>query len=284
MLVSVLACGGRVSAQQPSRPQLGTSETTPSIPSIPGPTATGTGVQPSSLTSRPAATEQPKLTTGGVTPPNLAEAPQVKSMKELRASLRDEGLKNLGFHEFTSQVGARPPVPPPSMTKTNTSWFSFSRDHSNDELPSAKMKAPDAPATATPSSADGPWTRFFARVGIIRDAAPSQPDAAPSQAQAPAAQPTNTASNPSNPNDGPWHRAFVRVGLVRDAAPSQPEAAPMPPPQPMPQPTNSVSNSSDSLWRRTLTRIGIVRDDPPVRNDVPQNATVLPEIVPARAR
>jgi hypothetical protein len=282
MLVSALACGGgRVSAQQPFRPQLGTPEAAPSIPSIPGPTATGAGVQPSSLTSRPAATEQPKLTTGGVTAPNLAEAPQVKSMRELRASLREEGMKNIGFREFTSQVGARPPVPPPSMTKTDSPWFSFfSRDHSNDDLPSAKMKAPDAPATATatPSSADGPWTRFFYRVGIIRDAAPSQPEVA----QAPATPPTNTAPNPSNPNDGPWHRAFARIGLVRDGAPSQPEAAPTPPPPP-PQPTNNASNSSDSPWRRALGRIGIVRDDPPVRNDVPQNTTVLPEIVPARA-
>ena len=144
---AILAFGStRAGAQQA---QLGAPMPMDTLPAIPAPPAMPTQLPPtlpplpnpgespltpSSLQSRQAATETPKVASQQsaiqmqpIIPPGGAPQP---TMAELRQSLRDEGLKNMGMPDFMRQTGAKPPTPPAGMLPAvpkESSWHLFSR-------------------------------------------------------------------------------------------------------------------------------------------------------------
>jgi hypothetical protein len=110
----------------------------------------GSPLQPSSLQSRqtvaatPKVADQKAIQLEPIIPPGGAPQP---TMAELRQSLRDEGIKNMGMPDFMRQPGAKPPTPPAGMTPVTppSGWSRlFSRSPDTTETASATT------TTATP--------------------------------------------------------------------------------------------------------------------------------------
>ena len=227
-------CTSRASAQAYLGTPLPIQALPPAIPATPTqvptvlpPTPAGGALTPSSLQSRQAVTQTPKVAeqtqilTQPIIPPGGAPQP---TMVELRKSLRDDGLKNLGINDFTRQIGARPPTPPANMAPaTATSenpwgrvWGRMTGTYTppaQQETPPVNAAAPVAPS-APPPADQGPWGRVWARMGGT-SATPS----APQQETPPAVQQTS-ATTPPPEQPGLWYRlTHFRSGSQTENAP-----------------------------------------------------------------
>ena len=177
-------------------PPAGPSAPTPvptTLPALPNPG--GSQLQPSSLQSRQAAAATPKVADQRPIQTSRSSRPAAQpqpTMAELRQSLRDEGLKNMGMPEFTRQIGAKPPTPPAGMlpAKTTSSWPTLLRadagrrdgDGDGDDSvdggaplvhgkragaassqPVVQQTSNTAPAPEQPATPPSVWSRWFSR-------------------------------------------------------------------------------------------------------------------------
>jgi hypothetical protein len=227
-------------APPPAIPGVPNQAPTP-VPTVLPPTPYGGALQPSSLQSQqafsktPKVAEQTQILTQPIIPPEGAPQP---TMAELRKSLRDDGLKNMGIPEFSRQIGAKPPTPPANMApvtpESDGAWsrvwarMTFTYVPPPQETPPVSAAAsPSASAAAsTPPPDQGPWGRFFSRVSGTSTPPPASQQETPRQETPPIVQQTSATAPPDQPSL--WYR------LTHFRSGSQPDASS---PQPMPQPT-----------------------------------------------
>ena len=238
---------------------------TPTVPTLPTPVPTtlpalptpgGSPLTPSSLQSRqtvaatPKVADQKAILTEPIIP--LGGAPQ-PTMAELRQSLRDDGLKNMGMPEFTRQLGAKPPTPPAGMQ----------------------------PATQ-PSSG---WSRFFSRSSDTTATAstttvltPSMTENAPAPRSEQPVAPQTTGTPPPAAASSGWS-IFSRTPSGNSVLPpSMTENAPAPRPEPpvVQQTSGTTPPEQPSFWYRLTHR------STPNETPQPTGPMVLPEATPLR--
>jgi hypothetical protein len=133
--------------------------TLPGLPAAGASQPGGSQLQPSSLQSRqtvaatPKVADQKAILTEPIIPPGGAPQP---TMAELRKSLRDDGLKNMGMPDFMRQVGAKPPTPPAGMSPATppSNWprlFNWSSDTT--ATATATTTAPTTTTSTSPPTA-----------------------------------------------------------------------------------------------------------------------------------
>jgi hypothetical protein len=217
---AILAFASRAGAQQLGLPM--PMDTLPTIPPpVQGPPATPTlpplpnpgqsQLTPSSLQSRQAATETPKLASQKaaiqmepIIPSGGAPQP---TMVELRKSLREDGLKNAGLPDFMRNTGAKPPTAPAGM------------------LP------------ATPPQEGNAWTRLFSRPTDASTTTPTPPTTPATVQTATGSEPQvvqqTSGTVPPPEQQSWWYRWTHRTTQTDNAAPQPsgpmvlPEATPL---------------------------------------------------------
>ncbi|HEX3316099.1 MAG TPA: hypothetical protein VHR72_14475 [Gemmataceae bacterium] len=234
------------------------------LPPLPNPG--GSALLPSSLQSRQAAAARPKVAeqriqTEPIIPPGGAPQP---TMAELRQSLRDDGLKNMGMPDFTRAIGAKPPTPPARMMPATppSTWsrlFSWTPTTTPDSATSAAM----APATRTVLT-------------------PSMTENAPApRTEPPVVQQTNGTTPPATQSSS-WPRLFSRTpSTTAPLPPSMTENAPAPRVEPpvVQQTSGTAPPPEQQSWWYRLTHRTTPSDN---AGPQPAGPMVLPEAAPLR--